>query len=518
MTEQGGSLRVVYFRSPKARRTETNSLEVLGALKAAIPVGSELRRSYRVERTKVRHCDIPKKYAWWLLANSRAELPELYQPKASTKREFYTAEEAPFADAELEDGYRYEGRYTESFASQDEEEQTDLEPSPEQYETSQPLTLKGRSKPGAAKPAAELVRFAQRVLNAAEGERLDDDGDLGRLTRGALERFRKRYGLGTGGVLDGPTELALAQRALEELAQQSIFAQRGMLDAKTKQALAAFKAKRGLGFDSTLDAATRAALADTLTRRMSSSQAFPAPARTGASTSAAPGRASMSAAKRDELIAMALTQATTAGTKEDREAIAATLKANRTDLATWFGGIVPDATFLGRQIRASGGKVPGIHRELLVVLKRAERTLLDKHPGRTAEQLGKGLGLYEIKGIRPPKKASGGKRPSLHCFGLAVDINHDTNPFVGLIKGKPGFEDNRSPRIIERAMRLLHGEKFDVEKPLELDFKLPADAKPELVAGAAWDIHHRASETLAQYLRLDVNGQRVQTLVAADRP
>ena len=38
-------------------------------------------------------------------------------------------------------------------------------------------------------------------------------------------------------------------------------------------------------------------------------------------------------------------------------------------------------------------------------------------------------------------------------------------------------------------------------------------------AGAAWDIHHRASETLAEYLRLadDVESQRVQKLVADAR-
>ena len=40
--------------------------------------------------------------------------------------------------------------------------------------------------PGA--PTAEQVRFAQRELTAAEGERLGDAGDLGRLTRPALER------------------------------------------------------------------------------------------------------------------------------------------------------------------------------------------------------------------------------------------------------------------------------------------------------------------------------------------
>lgn len=127
--------------------------------------------------------------------------------------------------------------------------------------------------PATAAPAAagaasaEQVRFAQRVLNAAEGERLGDDGDLGPLTRAALERFRARHGLGAGGVLDAQTELALAQRALEELAQASLFAQMGVRDATTEQALAGFKAARGLGLGSALDAATRRALAEALVRK-----------------------------------------------------------------------------------------------------------------------------------------------------------------------------------------------------------------------------------------------------------
>ena len=194
-------------------------------------------------------------------------------------------------------------------------------------------------------------------------------------------------------------------------------------------------------------------------------------------------------------------------------AIAATLKANGTDPATWFAGIVPDATFLGQQIRASGGEVTGVHRAMYDALKRAERTLLDDHPGRTAEELGKDLAIYDIAGVRPPKKATGGKLPSYHCFGLAVDINPDTNPFVGNQKAKSAkFEPNRSPRIIERAMWLLCGERFNVETDLHAGSGTSG-------AGAAWDIHHRASETLAEYLRLadDVESQRVQKLVADAR-
>ncbi len=63
---------------------------------------------------------------------------------------------------------------------------------------------------GAPKPSSEAVRFAQRALNAIQHERLDVDGDLGRLTRAALERFRARNGLGPGGVLDAATMRALA--------------------------------------------------------------------------------------------------------------------------------------------------------------------------------------------------------------------------------------------------------------------------------------------------------------------
>lgn len=114
---------------------------------------------------------------------------------------------------------------------------------------------------------AEQVRFAQRVLNAAEGERLAVDGNLGPLTRGALERFRTRYNLGLGGVLDEMTQLALVQRVLEELRQQSIFPQLGVLDATTRQELGIFKSRRGLGTDATIDKSTRAALADALGQR-----------------------------------------------------------------------------------------------------------------------------------------------------------------------------------------------------------------------------------------------------------
>jgi len=211
----------------------------------------------------------------------------------------------------------------------------------------------------------------------------------------------------------------------------------------------------------------------------------------------------------------ALAQATTAGTKADRDAIASTLIANGTSPAKWFGQVVSDASFLGRRIRASGGSAPGVHRTFLEALRQAERVLLEKHPGRTLEQLGRDFGIYDIAGIRPPMKATGGTLPSYHCFGLAVDINHDTNPFVGNMKPKAGsskfkeYTANRSPAIIGRAMWLLHGERFNVEKPETIAEE----------AGRAWDQHHRASQALATYLRLadELEGERLRALVSAAR-
>ncbi|GEM_PF-7058084 len=118
---------------------------------------------------------------------------------------------------------------------------------------------RGLPVPSATQLPAEMVRFAQRILNATEGERLTVDGELGPRTKGALACFRRKYNLGPGGVLDAKTELALAQRAIEELPRRSLF-QYGVLDAATKQVLSSFKSKHGLAANATLDAATRTAL------------------------------------------------------------------------------------------------------------------------------------------------------------------------------------------------------------------------------------------------------------------
>jgi peptidoglycan hydrolase-like protein with peptidoglycan-binding domain len=218
-----------------------------------------------------------------LLARLKAQLPGiqyLYAHRQSSK----SRENDPGPDV-----WFYIGEWAlKNLGLTDREPQTHInkgQPIPEIWRKSRPVMpvvtaiptpkpLKDTTNSVTNSQATGLIRFTQRVLNATEGERLDDDGDLGRFTRGALDRFRKKYNLGTGGILDDTTQLALAQRALEEIAQQSIFPKIGVLDTKTEQALIAFKSKHGLTLNAMLDAATRTTLANALTHRANTPSKF----------------------------------------------------------------------------------------------------------------------------------------------------------------------------------------------------------------------------------------------------
>jgi hypothetical protein len=250
---------------------------------------------------------------------------------------------------------------------------------------------------------------------------------------------------------------------------------------------------------------------------------------------AATGVKAMTDEEEQAALDAAIEQATKTGGKQaDRDAVENTLLYNGTDNATWWAGMVFDASFLDVPIRASGGTVGGVHKELYARLQIAERRLQERFPGLNKAQIAGQMGIYDIAGLRPPKKATGGTLPSFHCFGLAVDINHDTNPFVGnqkptLKKDKKGdvtpedqakydeYVQNRSPRVIERAMFLLHGEQFDVEAKIQVPKAQAGSAVSK--AGYEWDVHHRASEALAEYLRLadDLDGAKLKGLVNARR-
>jgi hypothetical protein len=179
-----------------------------------------------------------------------------------------------------------------------------------------------------------------------------------------------------------------------------------------------------------------------------------------------------------------------------KSAIEKDLEDAGTTPAQWFAKIVPDATFLGMKITATHGSAsPGVHQELNTVLQAAEGKLMNALKITDKGKCARKIGLYGVGGLRPPKPATGGSRPSMHCYGLAIDINARGNPFVG--------RSLRSTAAIQHATLLLRGEAVTVTDA--------ASAK----AGAQWERLHAASEDLRIYLSLreDGNKEKLAALV-----
>ncbi len=92
MANQGGALRVLYR---PGTATEGFSRAVERALAAVIPPRSELRKWYRVDRTSVGHCLIPRTYGWRFLADARSSTNgAATSPRSLGREEFDLEEEA----------------------------------------------------------------------------------------------------------------------------------------------------------------------------------------------------------------------------------------------------------------------------------------------------------------------------------------------------------------------------------------------------------------------------------------
>jgi hypothetical protein len=178
----------------------------------------------------------------------------------------------------------------------------------------------------------------------------------------------------------------------------------------------------------------------------------------------------------------------------------------------YFADLDPDATFLGRKIRpSSAGEPPGVHREFAARLKAAEATLVNTHAGETTAAAGARLQVKDIAGMRVPKAATGKKRgASMHCFGLAVDVDHDDNPFVGN-EDKPekaGPEGGPSLQIMQHATLLLAGDPHDaMRRPPPVKGEPQTDSEEDRNARAAraveqWRLLNADSEMVRQYLSM----------------
>jgi len=158
-----------------------------------------------------------------------------------------------------------------------------------------------------------------------------------------------------------------------------------------------------------------------------------------------------------------------------RDEIEKTLARKGTTPDAWYGQIVK-ATFLGVTISN------GVHELLATKLRTAEDDLLVSQ-GLKKEDLG-----LEAKqgtdGLRVPKLATGGTKVSLHCYGLAVDLNYAGNPYIGLAS-RGGTGD-----VIKRSSLLMTGTETDL-----LD-------KTQRKAGEAYDALKAGSDAMKGYFAM----------------
>jgi hypothetical protein len=230
-------------------------------------------------------------------------------------------------------------------------------------------------------------------------------------------------------------------------------------------------------------------------------------------------KASVATLDRAQMIALAIDMAKHGGDAGDVEQVAADIgKAKdadgvKYDVDTWFAGFNPDATFLGLKIRpTSSGEAYGVHSQLSTVLTAAEGNLVKS--GETVEQARDRLGVHDIGGLRRPKAATGGSRPSMHCFGMAVDIEPTNNPFLGNQK------NHHAIAIAERATLLLAGSAHDPRKaPAKIKGKGKHNTDSEADrtaradrAGEQWDKLSADSELVRQYLNL--SGDELDSILA----
>jgi hypothetical protein len=134
--------------------------------------------------------------------------------------------------------------------------------------------------------------------------------------------------------------------------------------------------------------------------------------------------------------------------KKDVEEV---LRAAGFSVHDWYSEIV-NVTFLGIPLR--------VHKLLAERLDRAQASLLADakvNPKKVdADTLRGQLGMDpSASSLRAPAPAVGGKRLSLHTFGLAVDLSYAGNPFIG-------NESSEAATVIKRATSLVLNSPVDV--------------------------------------------------------
>jgi hypothetical protein len=123
-------------------------------------------------------------------------------------------------------------------------------------------------------------------------------------------------------------------------------------------------------------------------------------------------------------------------------------------------------TFLGKSVGEP------IHEDLVAHLKTVEASFATKYGGGSPEEAGKALGLREnvIGSRHAPTSAA----LSMHLFGLAIDVNYATNPFISA-SANPVFD--RANKQLGRTVKtfrngMTYDEIAELDKLLEDYFAL----------------------------------------------
>jgi hypothetical protein len=211
-----------------------------------------------------------------------------------------------------------------------------------------------------------------------------------------------------------------------------------------------------------------------------------------------------------------------------KEAMEKDILGNKTTVNKWFGDII-NSTFLGEKI------LFGIHKEFDSQLKKAEKYLISLKYGKDSENLSKEkksklcdeFGIKRINGLRQPKPAAGGSFVSTHCYGLAIDINFEGNPFIGL-------NCKNIDKIINRATKLILGKEISITQQIDKIIddtesinsektkylsspksgtKILIEVQCNCKACRAWKALKMLSDTLIKYLNLKENKNEINELI-----
>ena len=157
------------------------------------------------------------------------------------------------------------------------------------------------------------------------------------------------------------------------------------------------------------------------------------------------------------------------GLKEIREApadyAARILELAGLDNAAWFSSFT--------SIKFLGQSVSDIHTDLAAHLKAVEAKFAESHGGPSKDPAVAGAALGLNESIGGARHAPTGTAFSMHLFGLAIDVNYKSNPWVG----------SSANKVFERAGWLAVGKKLQYKDGMGYDDLKALDSAVEAYFG-----------------------------------